>query len=69
LKWLAVVLLGSIPTGILLVQADGMTRAQVNLDNPLFQPVLGVSLPVILVDGFALLGLAAWRRWNGRARF
>jgi hypothetical protein len=42
--------------------ADGLVRAQVNLDNPLFLPVLGFSLPVFITGCLAILGLWAWWR-------
>ncbi len=66
LKWLGAVLLGSIPVGIFLMNADSLIRAQVNLENPLFQPLLGFSLPVIVVNALALLGLWLW--WKRQAR-
>ena len=60
LKWTSAILLGSVPTGLLLMKADGLVRSQVNLGNPLFQPVFGFSLPVVLVNGIVLLGLWIW---------
>jgi hypothetical protein len=62
LKWLGIILLGGIPTGIFLNFADAAVRAQINLGNPLFQPVLGFSLPVFVTGVLALLGLWAWRQ-------
>ncbi len=64
--WLAAILLGSLPTGLLLMQADTLLRAQVNLGNPLFQPVLGVSLPVLGTYGLVVLLLGVW--WQVASR-
>jgi len=66
LKWLGAVLMGSVATGILMVFADPLLIAQVDAGNPWFRPVLGYSLPVVLVNGFALLGLWIWFRWQER---
>jgi len=60
LKWIAAILLGSVPTGLLLMMADGIVRSQVDQGHPLFQPVLGFSLPVIVFNALALLLL--WRQ-------
>ncbi len=62
LTWLGAILLGSVPTGLLLMQADGLVRTQVDLGSTLFQPVFGFSLPVILVNGLALFGLWLYLR-------
>lgn len=62
LVWLAVLLLGGIPVGLALNSADAIVRMQVNRGDPLFMPVLGFSLPVLMVDGLALGGLWLWRR-------
>jgi hypothetical protein len=59
-KWVAAVFLGSVPTGLFLMQANNVVQAQVNQGNTLFQPVLGYSLPVVLVNGFVFIGLAIW---------
>lgn len=61
-KWLSAILLGSVSTGLLLSLADGLVRAQVNLQNPFFNPILGVSLPVLLVNILALFALFFWAR-------
>ena len=59
-RWMAVVFLGSVLTGLALNLLDGVVRAQVNAGNPLFQPLLGYSLPVLLVNGLALAGFGVW---------
>jgi len=64
LKWLGTILLGSIPTGLLLMAADNLVRAQVVADNPFFQPVIGFSFPVLLLNGLALIGLWIWVRFQ-----
>ncbi|MBI5840001.1 MAG: hypothetical protein HZB19_07840 [Chloroflexi bacterium] len=60
LTWLAVILLGGVPTGLALNYADVFVRSQVNEGNPLFLPVIGFSLPVVIVDGLVFLGLWIW---------
>ena len=60
LKWLGTILLGSLPAGIFLVIADGIVRSQANQDNALFQPLLGVSLPVIAINVVVVLALWTW---------
>jgi hypothetical protein len=66
LTWLAAVLLGSVPAGLLLQQADRLVRAGVEQGQPLFRPVLGFSLPVAAINGLALTALwLAW--WSGGA--
>ena len=68
LKWLGAVLLGSVATGLPMALADGVVIAQVDAGNPWVRPILGYSLPVVLVNGLALLGLWIWvRRQDGRA--
>lgn len=42
---------------------DAYLRKQVNEGNPLFQPVVGFSLPVVVVNILAFLGLWLW--WRG----
>jgi len=50
LKWLGAIMLGSIPSGLFLFKANAIVLAQVNLGNPLFRPLLGWSLPVVVVN-------------------
>ncbi|HEC35167.1 MAG TPA: hypothetical protein ENI39_01375 [Anaerolineae bacterium] len=57
LKWLAVLLIGYLPQGPLLMLANNITQTQVAMGNRFFQPVLGFSLPVVIVSGFALFVL------------
>ena len=57
-KWLGAALIGSMVTGLLVNQVDGLVRSQVNLGNPIFQPVLGVSLPVLVTYFVVVLLLA-----------
>jgi hypothetical protein len=38
--------------------ADGWLRGIINLENPVFPPMLGHSLPVLLV--YLLAGFGAW---------
>jgi hypothetical protein len=62
LKWLGAVMVGSLPAGLFLVYATGLVISQVDQGNPLFQPVLGWSLPVLVVNLAALLALWFWYR-------
>jgi hypothetical protein len=59
-KWLGIILLGSVLSALPLVQADAVVRAQVNLGNPFFQPILGFSSPVFIVNIGAVLLLWLW---------
>ncbi|MFT3890764.1 MAG: hypothetical protein QM730_03950 [Anaerolineales bacterium] len=60
LEWLLSVILGSIVTGILLNIADPWVRELVNQNSPLFQPVLGYSLPVLLTYLLVVAGISVW---------
>ena len=57
LRFLGAILLGMIPTAGLMVIFDPFIRAGVEAGNPLFQSVLGFSLPVFIVYGLAIAGL------------
>jgi len=62
LKWLAAILLGSIPAGLALNLMDAMVRSQVNQGDPLFLPVFGFSFPVVMVNSLCLFGIWLWWR-------
>ncbi len=62
LAWLGTILLGSVITGVLMVLADPPIIAQVDAGHAWFQPVLGYSLPVFVLNGLALTGLGLWAR-------
>ncbi|MBI5934835.1 MAG: hypothetical protein HY867_14115 [Chloroflexi bacterium] len=64
LKWFGTVLLGSVATGLLMVGADPFIIAQVDAGNPWFQPMLGYSFPVFLVNGMTLLWIWIWCYWQ-----
>jgi len=66
LKWLGAVMIGSLPAGVFLATATGLVVSQVDRGNPLFQPVLGWSLPVLVVNLVALLALWFWYRRASR---
>ena len=59
LKYAAVLMLGIIPQGPLLMRANEIVRDQVDAGNPLFQPVFGFSLPVLILSLLAFLALVA----------
>ena len=60
LKWLGAIMLGSVPAGLFLINANDLVRSQVDQGNPLFQPLLGWSLPVVVVNAIVLLALWIW---------
>jgi hypothetical protein len=57
MRWFGAILLGIVPSGGLMVLADPLIRAGVDEGNPLFQPVMGFSLPVVVVCCVAIMGL------------
>ena len=61
-KWLGAVMVGSLPAGVFLVYATGVVVSQLDQGNSLFQPVLGWSLPVLVVNLAAILTLCFWYR-------
>lgn len=64
--WIGSILVGSPITGVTLMQANTLVTNQINQSNPLFQPVLGYSLPVCVANGAVLIALALW--WYQAAR-
>ncbi len=66
-RWMGAVLPGSFLTGLFLMQANQIVQTQINQGNPLFQPVLGFSLPVAIVNSLVVIGLAAWWYRTGRS--
>ena len=65
-KWLGAIMLGSVPSGLFLVKANAIVLAQVNQGNPLFRPLLGWSLPVIIVNVIVCLVLWIWWKWKNK---
>lgn len=63
LKWIAAIVVGTFPVGPLLMVANSVIIEQVDADNPLFQSVLGFSLPVFMTGLVCLLliGFMAYR--------
>jgi hypothetical protein len=57
LRWFGALLFGMIPSAGLMVILDPSIRTGVEAGNPLFQPVLGFSLPVFVVYCLAVVGL------------
>lgn len=64
LTWLAMILFGSIVTGLPMTLLDPFIITQVNASNPWFQPVIGYSLPIFIIIILTLLGVWAWSRWQ-----
>ena len=62
LSWLAALVIGGIPAGALVNYADNLVRTQVDLGNLWFQPIIGFSLPVLLVPLAAVGALYLWVR-------
>jgi hypothetical protein len=60
LMWLGTVLLGSVATGLPMAFADPLIIAQVDAGNPLFQPIIGYSSPVFVVNILACVGIWMW---------
>ena len=60
--WLVSTFLGSLLSGILLVTLDGGVREAVNEGIPLFQSVLGYSMPVLITYVLAFLCIIIWQR-------
>jgi hypothetical protein len=60
LKWLGTILLVSFPVGLFFMYANNLVQSQVNQDNPLFRPLLGFSLPVVVVNVIVILALWRW---------
>ena len=57
LRFLGALLLGMIPTAGVMVLLDPLILAGVDAGNPLYQPVLGWSLPVFIAICLAAIGL------------
>ncbi|RMG79528.1 MAG: hypothetical protein D6712_19555 [Chloroflexi bacterium] len=65
LKWLVAVCIGFVGQGPLLMYANQITQTQVGLGNPYFRPVLGWSLPVVVVSVVAgLILVVVLTRWE-----
>jgi hypothetical protein len=58
--WLSAILLGTIVTGISMAMLDPVIISQVDAGNPLFQPVMGYSLPVFITTIVAFVGVWVW---------
>lgn len=68
LKWLGAIMLGSIPAGLFIMNANGIVLTQVNKGNPLFHPLLGWSLPVVFVNLIVCILLWIWWERTGRTK-
>jgi hypothetical protein len=55
-------MLGSVPSGLFLIKANAIVLAQVNQGNPLFRPLFGWSIPVIIVN--VIVCLVIWIWWK-----
>jgi len=65
LKWLGAICIGFVAQGPLLMYANRITQTQVVLGNPYFRPVLGWSLPVVIVSVVAgLILVVILTRWE-----
>jgi hypothetical protein len=62
LKWLGAIMLGSVPAGFFQIKANILIQAQVDQGNPLFRPLLGWSLPVVVVNAMVLCAFWMWWR-------
>jgi hypothetical protein len=66
LKWMGAIILGSIPAGLFLMKANGFILNQVDHANPFFRPLLGWSMPVVIVN--ILASAALWLIWKQSVR-
>jgi hypothetical protein len=66
LKWLGAIVLGSVPAGLFLINANNLIQAQINHGHSFFQPLLGWSLPVLIVNGIVCLALWIWWKWANK---
>ena len=64
-RWVAALVLGTLPIGPLLMLANEFIIDQVDANNPLFRHVLGFPLPVLLLGLLSLLAIIlVVRRWK-----
>jgi hypothetical protein len=62
IKWLGAIMIGSVPSGLFLMKANELVLNQVSQENPLFRPLLGWSLPVVIVNVIVCLVIWIWWR-------
>ena len=71
LKWLGALCLGFVAQAPLLIFANKVTQNQVSLGNPFFRPVLGYSLPVVIVNAVVffvlVVVLVRWEKLHSSA--
>ncbi|MBI3165562.1 MAG: hypothetical protein HYZ24_12840 [Chloroflexi bacterium] len=60
LKWLGIVTLGSIPTGLFIMYINGWVVSQINQENPFFQPLFGFAFPVFAFNVVVWTLLLLW---------
>ena len=63
LKWVGAIIAGSVPSGLFMIKANAIVLTQVNQGNPLFDPLLGWSLPVIIVNVIVCIMVWIWWKW------
>jgi hypothetical protein len=66
LKWLGAIMLGSVPAGLFLMKANDLVQTQINQGHSFFQPLLGWSLPVLIVNVIVCLALWLWWKWANK---
>jgi hypothetical protein len=66
LKWMGAIMVGSVPSGLFMIKANAIVLTQVNQGNPLFDPLLGWSLPVVIVDVIVCIMVWIWWKWTNR---
>ena len=65
LKWGAALFLGTLPIGPLLMYANRQVIVNVDANNPWFRPLLGFSLPVLILGALSLLVIyLVVRKWE-----
>jgi len=68
LKWFGGILLGSMPAGIFLMNANALVTTSIDQGNQLFQPFLGWSSPVLVVNAIAVTALLLWWKRDQKHR-
>lgn len=64
LKWLVIIVLGSVPMGLFIMYINGWVISQINQENPFFQPLFGFSLPVFIFNAAVLSLLGIWWKYS-----
>ncbi len=64
LKWLGIIMLGSVPVGLFIMYINGWVISQINQENAFFQPLFGFALPVFVFNVAILALLMIWWKYS-----